>query len=243
MQRLIMKIGGISIGVSLMATAACGGHLAEGRTEAQATPADPPASGSVSASVTINVVPTVSPVGNPKYDAFFSNAVALGQAVADARAAMDAAPAALNKAVNLVETTDFETAVTNIRGKLQGKMTVTANVTPARTEVTVVVVPGVTLTPDEQTMLDAYKHAATDIAAAGAKLVPVGVKTAELVAQGAMLVASARSDFTGIKVFTTLPSVVAGISKVTTALTTIKTEAPALIDRSKAMTVAIAAAM
>jgi len=239
-----MMLVGIGIGLSLVAaTSGCGGGLSEGRTEAQATPGDPPASTTVSGSVTVNIVPTVAPLGNPKYDAFFSNAVALGKAVADARVAMDAAPAALNKAMNVAEATDFQTAVANIRAKLQGKMTVTMTVIPAGTQVTVVVVPGVTLTPDEQAMLDAYKSVAADVVAIEAKLVPVAGKTAELAAQGALLATSARSDFTGLKMITTLPSVVAGISKVTTALTTIKTEAPALVDRSKVMTAAIAAAL
>ena len=75
------------------------------------------------------------------------------------------------------------------------------------------------------------------------KLEPVVPKSIDIVKQAVLLVASAKSDFTGIKVITTLPSVINGIRKVTIAMGEIKTEVPDVIEKSKTMTVAIQGAV
>jgi len=77
------------------------------------------------------------------------------------------------------------------------------------------------------------------VAAIPTKLAPVVPKSVDIVKQAVVLVASAKSDFTGIKVVTTLPSVINGIRKVTIAMGDIKTEVPVVIEKSKSMTVAI----
>jgi hypothetical protein len=213
----------------LIATTACGGGVvAQGNAETAAS-----ASGSVSVNLDL------PKVGNPKYDTFFNDVVALEKLVADAQASLDAAPATLNKAMNLTEATDFDTALKNISGKLKGKVILTVNVTPIGADVNVVAAPGVTLSADEQAMMEAYKSVVTDVAAIPVKLAPVVPKSADIIKQSVVLVVSAKSDFGGLKALTTLPSVIVGIRKVTSAMGDIKTEVPAVIEKSKTMTVAI----
>jgi len=213
----------------LVAATACGGGVvAQGNAETAAS-----AGGSVSVNLDL------PKVGNPKYDTFFNDVVALEKLVADAQASLDAAPATLNKAMNLTEATDFDTALKNISGKLKGKVTVTINVTPIGADVNVVAAPGVTLSADEQAMMEAYKSVVTDVAAIPVKLAPVVPKSADIIKQSVVLVVSAKSDFGGLKALTTLPSVIVGIRKVTSAMGDIKTEVPAVIEKSKTMTVAI----
>lgn len=230
MKRATMTLASASIGLFVIATAACGGGLAQGKAQTAAS-----ADGSVSVKVKLGL----PNVGNPKYDAFFNDVVALEQLVADAQAALDAAPATLNKAMNVTEATDFQTALQNISGKLRGKVTVTINASPAGADVSVVAAPGVTLSPDEQAMMDAYKNVVTDVAAIPAKLAPVVPRSVDIIKQSVTLVASAKSDFSGIKGLITLPSVIVGIRKVTSAMDDIKTEVPAVIEKSQTMTVAI----
>jgi hypothetical protein len=233
MKRSIMKLTGLGIGLSLIAlTPACGGLQGRAETPSSATGA-----------VSVNVKLDLPNVGNPKYDAFFNDVIALEQLVADARDALENAPATLNKAMNVAEATDFETAVTNISGKLKGKVTVTINVSPIGADVNMVAAPGVKLSPDEQAMMDAYKSVVTTVATIPMKLEPVVPKSIDIVKQAVLLVASAKSDFTGIKVITTLPSVINGIRKVTIAMGEIKTEVPVVIEKSKTMTVAIQGAV
>jgi hypothetical protein len=231
----MMKMASLGFGLSLVAAnVACGGGLS-------GAGADPPASATGSAQVTVNL--DLPNVGNPKYDTFFSSVVELEQRVADARAALENAPATLNKAMNLAEATDFETAVKNISGRLKGKVTVTINVGPAGADVNVVAASGVTLSTEEQAMVDAYRKVATDVAAIPIKLEPVVPKSIDIVKQGAVLTVSARSDFTGIKGIITLPSVIGGINKATAAMGEIKTDVPLVIEKSKTMTVALSGAI
>jgi hypothetical protein len=231
MKRAMTTLASASMGLFVITTAACGGATAQGGG------AD--TSASASGSVSVKVRLGLPNVGNPKYDAFFNDVVALEQLVADAQAALDAAPATLNKAMNVTEATDFPTALQNISAKLKGKVTVTINASPAGADVNVVAAPGVTLSPEEQAMLDVYKNVVTDVAAIPAKLAPVVPKSVDIIKQSVVLVASAKSDFSGLKGLITLPSVIVGIQKVTVAMGDIKTEVPAVIEKSKTMTVAI----
>jgi hypothetical protein len=90
MKRSIMKLTGLGIGLSLIAlTPACGGLRGRAETPSSATGA-----------VSVNVKLDLPNVGNPKYDAFFNDVIALEQLVADARDALDNAPATLNKAMS-----------------------------------------------------------------------------------------------------------------------------------------------
>jgi hypothetical protein len=141
--------------------------------------------------------------------------------------------------MNVTEATDLDTAIKNISGKLKGKVTVTVNVTPIGADVNVVATPGVTLSTDDQVLVDAYKNVVTDVAAIPVKLAPVVPKSIDIAKQGILLVVSAKSDFTGLKALTTLPSVIIGIQKATSAMGDIKTEVPAVIEKSKTVTVAI----
>jgi hypothetical protein len=231
MKRSMMKVVQLGFVLSLVgAVAAC----AASGTGNAASP-----QGGTSASASVKVKLDLPTVGNPKYDKFFNDVVDLAQLVADARAALETAPATLNAAMKVTDQTDFDTALKNISGKLKGKVTVTINVTPTGADVAVVPVAGVTLTADEQAMADAYKKVATDIAAIPATLAPVVAKTVDIAKQAVVLAASAKSDFTGFSGLKTLPSVVSGISKVGTAIDGIKTDVPVITDKSKTMTVAI----
>jgi hypothetical protein len=235
MKSSMMKLASLGMGLSLVATtAACGGASVEGR-------ATTTASSTESASVTVQL--DLPHVGDPKYDKFFSDVVELAQLVADARASLESASATLNKAMNVTETTDFETAIKNISGKLKGKVTVTfaAGVTGAG--VNVVAAPGVTLSAEDQVMVDAYKKVLTDVAAIPVKLAPVVPKSIDIAKQGVVLGLNAKSDFTGIKVVTTLPSVIKGIGKAKIAMDGIQTDVPVVIEKSKTMTVAIQGAV
>ena len=235
MKRSMMKLARLGTGVSLVAAIACGGGLGGGKAETGGSATG----GSASGSVSVNVDLDLPKVGNPKYDAFFNGVVELQRVVDEARIALETAPVTLNKAMNVAETTDFETAIKNISAKLKGKITVTINVSPVGTDVSVVAVPGVTLSPEEQAMMDAYTRVVTNVAAIPMKLEPVVPKSIDIVKQGAVLVVSAKSDFTGIKGLMTLPSVINGIRKVTIAMGDIKTTVPVVIEKSKTMTVAI----
>jgi hypothetical protein len=235
MKSSMMKLASLGMGLSLVATtAACGGASVEGR-------ATTTASSTESASVTVQL--DRPHVGDPKYDKFFSDVVELAQLVADARASLESASATLNKAMNVTETTDFETAIKNISGKLKGKVTVTfaAGVTGAG--VNVVAAPGVTLSAEDQAMVDAYKKVLIDVAAIPVKLAPVVLKSIDIAKQGVVLGLNAKSDFTGIKVVTTLPSVIKGIGKAKIAMDGIQTDVPVVIEKSKTMTVAIQGAV
>jgi hypothetical protein len=235
MKSSMMKLASLGMGLSLVATtAACGGASVEGRTTTTA-------SSTGSASVTVQL--DLPHVGDPKYDKFFSDVVELAQLVADARASLESASATLNKAMSVTETTDFETAIKNISGKLKGKVTVTfaAGVTGAG--VNVVAAPGVTLSAEDQAMVDAYKKVLTDVAAIPVKLAPVVLKSIDIAKQGVVLGLNAKSDFTGIKVVTTLPSVIKGIGKAKSAMDGIQTDVPIVIEKSKTMTVAIQGAV
>jgi len=235
MKSSMMKLASLGMGLSLVATtAACGGASVEGR-------ATTTASSTESASVTVQL--DLPHVGDPKYDKFFSDVVELAQLVADARASLESASATLNKAMSVTETTDFETAIKNISGKLKGKVTVTfaAGVTGAG--VNVVAAPGVTLSAEDQAMVDAYKKVLIDVAAIPVKLAPVVLKSIDIAKQGVVLGLNAKSDFTGIKVVTTLPSVIKGIGKAKIAMDGIQTDVPVVIEKSKTMTVAIQGAV
>jgi hypothetical protein len=132
-------------------------------------------------------------------------------------------------------TTDFDTALKTLSGKLKGKVTVSINVTPAGADVSVVPVAGVTLSADEQAMVDAYKKVVGDIAGIPMKLEPVVAKAIDIGKQAAVLVVSAKTDFTGMAGLRTLPSVVNGFGKVTTAVDGIKTDVPVIGDKAKTM--------
>src|SRR5580658_9899567 len=134
MKSSMKKLARVGIALSLVAaTAACGGGAANVKVE---TPAS--ANGSVSVQAQLNL----PKVGDPKYDKFFSDVVDLAQVVADARASLDNASVALNKAMGVTEATNFETAVKNMSGKLNGKVTVTFGAGPTGANVNVVAAPG-----------------------------------------------------------------------------------------------------
>ncbi len=223
------------VGLSLaVLTAACGGGMADGGAQTASS-----AGGTVSVSVKLGL----PKVGNPKYDKFFNDVVELSQLVADARAALETAPATLNKAMSVAGATDFDTALKNIAGKLKDKVTVNIGVGPAGADVNVVAASGVTLSAEEQGMMDAYKKVLVDIVAIPVKLEPVVPKSVDIAKQAAVLVAGAKSDFSGMQLVTTLPSVIAGMNKVTAAMNEIKTDVPVIIEKSKTMTVAIKGAV
>ena len=203
--------------------------------------ADSPSGTTTSATVKVKL--DLPNTGNPKYDKFFGDVADLAQLVADARAALETAPATLNKAMNVTDTTDFDTALKTLGGKLKGKVTVTINPTPSGADVSIVPAAGVTLTADEQAMVDAYKKVATDIAAIPAKLAPVVAKAVDIATQAAGLAVSAKSDFTGMAAMKTLPSVIKGFGTVSTAVDGIKTDVPVILDKSKTMTVALKGAV
>jgi outer membrane protein OmpA-like peptidoglycan-associated protein len=235
MKRSMRKLARVGIAVSLVAaTAACGGGAANVKVESPAS-----ANGSVSVQAQLNL----PKVGDPKYDKFFSDVVDLAQLVADARASLDNASVTLNQAMGVTEATNFETAVKNMSGKLNGKVTVTFGVGPTGANVNVVAAPGMTLSAEDQAMVNAYKKVLTDVAVIPAKLAPVVPKSIDLVKQAVVLALNAKSDFTGIKVVTTLPGVIAGIEKVKVAMDQIKTDVPVIIDKGQTMTVAIRGAV
>src|ERR1700733_13494066 len=184
MKHSMTKLAGFCMGLSLVAATAACGASAQGRVET-------PTSTTTSASVSVNL--GLPKVGNPKYDKFFDDVAELAQLVADARAALEAAPAVLNKAMNVTETTDFETALKNINGKLKDKVTVTFGVGPTGADVNVVAASGVTLSPEEEIMVDAYKKVAIEIVAIPVKLAPVVPKTIGIVAPFLALAFSARA--------------------------------------------------
>jgi hypothetical protein len=231
----MMKFVSVTIALSIVgATAACGGGLAEGKV---ATTSSSTGSTSIAAQLDL------PKVGDPKYDKFFTDVVELAQLLADARAALEAAPGTLNKAMNVTEATDFDTAIKNISAKLKGKVVVTINASPAGADVNVVAAPGVTLSAEEQAMMEAYKTVLTDLVAIPVKLAVLVPKSIDIVRQAVVLGMSARSDFTGIKLVTTLPSVIAGIGKARSAMNEIQTDVPVVIEKSKTMTVAIQGAV
>jgi hypothetical protein len=233
MKRSMMKLATLGLGLSLLAmTGACAGS-------GDPKGANSPTTTAASVKVKLDLPKT----DNPKYDKFFGDVSDLAQLVADARAALDSAPATLNAAMKIADATDFDTALKNISGKLKGKVTVTVNVTPAGADVNVVPAAGVTLTADEQAMADAYKKVVTDIAAIPGKLEPVVAKSIDIGKQAVTLAASAKSDFTGFSGLRTLPSVIKGFGTVATAVDGIKTDVPAILDKSKTMTVAIKSAI
>jgi hypothetical protein len=235
MKSSMMKLASVSIAVSLLAaTAACGGGLAEGKVATTSSP-----TGSASVAVQLGL----PKVGNPKYDQFFTDVVELAELVAEARDALETAPATLNKAMHVTEATDFETAVKSVHGKLDGKVVLAIDVGPTGANVSAVAAPGVTLSPEDQDLMEAYKRVVIDVAAVPIKLAPVVPKSISIVAQGVSLAASAKSDFSGMQLFTTLPSVIVGIGKVTAAMTKIKNDVPVIIDKSQTMTVAIKGAV
>jgi hypothetical protein len=230
MKYSMTNLAGLCMGLSLAAATAACGASAQGRVET-------PTSTTTSTSVSVKL--GLPKVGNVKYDKFFNDVVELAQLVADARAALEDAPVALNKAMNVTETTDFETALKNINGKLKDKVTVTFGVGPTGADVNVVAASGVTLSPEEQAMVDAYKKVTIDIVSIPVKLAPVVPKTIDIVAQAVTLTSSAPSDFGGFHALTTLPSVIVGIGKAKGAIDGIKADVPVIIEKSKAMTVAI----
>jgi hypothetical protein len=235
MKSSMMKLTSASVVLSLAAaTAACGGGLAEGKV---ATTSSTP--GSTSVAVQIDL----PKVGDPKYDKFFNDVVELAQIVADARAALEAAPATLNTAMNVTEATDFDTAIKNTSGKLKGKVIVTINASPTGADVSVVAAPGVTLSAEDRAIVDAYTKVLTEVAAVPVKLAQAVPKSIDIAKQGVVLALNAKSDFTGIKLVTTLPSVIKGIGKAKSAMDGIQNDVPVVIEKSKAMTVAIQGAV
>lgn len=230
MKRSMMKLAYLGIGLSLVAaTAGCVGS-AEWRVD-------------TTASVSVKGGLDLPHTGNPKYDRFFGDVGELAQRVADARAALERAPATLSAAMNVAGATDFETAIKSVCGKLKGKVTVTIDVGPTGAEVHVVVTSGVTLSAEEQTLVEAYKKVATDVAAIPMKLAPVVPKSIDITRQAVVLGASARSDFTGFRGLMMLPSVIHGLGKATSAIGGIKTDVPVIVEKSKTMMVAIKGAI
>jgi hypothetical protein len=233
--KTIVKFVIAGIAVSLVAaTVACGGASAEGRTTTTAS-----STGSASVAVQLDL----PKVGDPKYDKFFSDVVELAQLVADARASLETASATLNKTMGITDATDFDTAIKNISGKLKGKVTVSFSAGLTGADVSVVAAPGVTLSAEDQAMVDAYKKVLTDVAGVPVKLAPAVPKSIDIVKQGVVLAMNAKSDFTGIKLVTTLPSVIKGINKVSASMEQIKTDVPVIIDKSQTMTAAIKGAV
>ncbi len=229
------KFVGFGAGLVLaVSISACGGAAADGKGAQSPTTT----SGSVDVKVQLDLPNT----GNAKYDKFFDDTVSLAQLVADARASLETAPATLNKAMGVAEGTDFDAAFKSAREKLKGKVTITVNVTPAGADVKVVPVGGA-LSAEDQALVDAYKKVVTDIAAIPSKLEPVVAKSIDLAKQAAGLIASAKSDFVGFSGLKTLPSVIKGIGKVTSAIDSIKTDVPVIVDKAKAMTVTIKGAV
>jgi hypothetical protein len=234
MKRSMMKLATLGLGLALVVTAAgCGGG---GDPKGAASP-----TGTTSASVKVKL--NLPQTDNPKYDKFFGDVSDLAQLVADARFALESAPATLNAAMKVTDTTDFDTAIKNIGGKLKGKVTLSINVTPTGADVSLVPAAGVTLTADEQAMADALKKVATDVATIPSKLEPVVAKSIDIGKQAAALALSAKSDFTGMAAIKTLPSVIKGFSTVGTAVDGIKTDVPVILDKSKTMTVSLKGAV
>jgi hypothetical protein len=234
MKQWVMKLALSGAGLTMIAvTMACGG----------APTARPQTPSSASSSASVDVSLKLPTVGNPKYDSFFRDVADLSNLVATARTALENAPATLNTAMNVSETSDFDAALKNISDKLKGKIIVTIDVEPASADVSVVAAPGVTLSPEEQLMTDAYKKVATDVALIPMKLEPVVAKSIAIAQQALALVASAKADFTGIKGLMTLPSVVSGLQRVVSAMGSMKTDVPVMVEKSKTMTVAIQGAV
>jgi hypothetical protein len=92
-------------------------------------------------------------------------------------------------------------------------------------------------------MMEAYKKVLVDLVAIPVKLATLVPKSVDIVRQAVVLTMSAKSDFTGIKVVTTLPSVIKGIGKAKSAMDGIQNDAPVVIEKSKTMTVAIQGAV
>jgi hypothetical protein len=204
----------------------CGGSSGSGQTSGGAT---------ASAEVEIDIKLS----GNPKYDKFFNDVIALYKRVQKAKRALDAAPKSLAKVSTLAENTEFGPALKAVAGRLKGKVTLNVTITEQGATVEVVPVAGVTLTAEEQAMVDAYKQAVVDVAAVPQELAPVVTKVVDLIKQAVVLAANAKNDFTGLNALRTLPSVIGGIAKSKKAMEGIKNDTPVVIDKSQSYILAI----
>ena len=248
MGSFVQKAVLVGLCVSLGSTVGC--HRQKGADSANAksgktSKTAKAAKGSKTTAVGGTAAPTtfmldVQATGNPKYDQFFADVTALAQLVSDARYTLDSAPTTLNTAMNVTDATDFNTSLANVKARLGGKVTLSIVDGPNGAQVAVVPVKGgEALSPEDQALADAYTKVATDVVAIPTTLAAVVAKTADITQQAADLGASAKSDFTGISAIRTVPSVLVGLTKVVAAVKSIRADVPVIVDRSRAMTVAI----
>ncbi len=174
-------------------------------------------------------------VGNPRYDRFFTDAMALQREVAELRAQLDRSPKAVNRSLGLRAGTSFRQAMTRLSAKLFGKVKVQLVVTPAGAEVDLAPVRGVELNDADMAAVATYKQVVTELGAIPARVRPLGEKTASLIGQAIDLAKRARTDFTGLAMLRTLPSVIKGIVQVKDAIAAIKNDLPVVVTRTESM--------
>jgi hypothetical protein len=201
--------------VSVVVGAGCAGTAAQG-------------SASVSASASLKL----PQVGNPKYDRFFNDVVALQKEVAAVRAQVDAAPATLSAALGQTTPMALEPALDRVSAKLFGKVKVALRVTPDGAVVELVPVKKAHITDEDRAVMEAYRKVMLDLAQVPVRLRPVGERTAAVVKQAIGLAMSARQDFMGIGLVTTLPSVIRGIVRVKDAMASIKQDLPVILKQT-----------
>jgi hypothetical protein len=191
--------------------------------------------------VFVAVAVDVKLTGDPKYDKFFADINVLYKRMKTAERALDRGPAALAKAAGLAGTTDFKAALEGVAAKLKGKVTVQIEITEKGATATIAAAGGVTLSAEEQAMVDAYKEAVIGIAEVPGALVDMTAKAVDLAKQLVSIAASAKTDFTGPKVFTILPSIISAVPRLQKILPEMKDKAPIIIEKAKNYIVTIKA--
>jgi hypothetical protein len=222
MKRISLTLAALAAAVSLNVFAAgCSGSASA-------------SGGGASASAEVDVAVDVEVSGNAKFDKFFSDVNVLYKKFRKAERALDRGPAALAKAAGLAETTDFKAALEAVAGKLKGKVTVQINITETGATATIAAAAGVTLSAEEQAMIDAYKEAVLGIAEVPGALGDLGVQVAKLIPQVPGLVTEAKAAAGNpLKAIKIVASVTKAVPKLQKILPEMKDRAPGLVEKSK----------
>lgn len=171
-------------------------------------------------------------IGNPKYDRFFADVVALQKEVAAVRASIEAAPASLSTALGAPAPMALEPALDRVGAKLFGKVKVAIEVSAGGAVVELVPVKKARITDEDRAVIEAYRKVMLDLAQVPMRLAPLSQKSAGVIKQAIGLASSARQDFMGVGLFTTLPSVLRGIVKVKDAMASIKQDLPVILQKT-----------
>ena len=190
--------------------------------------------GGASASAQVDVAVDIEVTGNAKFDKFFADVNTLYKKFKKADRALNSGPAALAKAAGLAETTDFKAALEAVAAKLKGKVTVQINITETGATATIAAAAGVTLSAEEQAMIDAYKEAVLGIAEVPAAMAGMVEQVVKLIPQVPGLVQEAKAAAGNpLKAIKIVASVTKAVPRLQQILPEMKEKSPQFLEKSK----------